>query len=77
MINHVSLRNDAEAAASLDRAFAHFFDLYEHVAKFHPKAIRPGFDLEIDQATAHIVINYETLQLGQVMEQKPDVAEPR
>lgn len=54
--------NDTQAAESLDAAFGHFFDLLEHVARFHPAAIRPGFELEIDQETSRIWIDSDLPQ---------------
>ena len=58
----VRLNNDAEAAEALDAAFTHFFNLLEHVARFHPAAIRLGYDLEIDQATSHVWIQQDLPQ---------------
>ena len=55
-MREVRLGNDAEAAESLDAALSQFVTLLDHVARFHPAAIRAGFDLEIDQAVSGVWI---------------------
>ncbi len=64
MSPEVRLNNDEQAAESIDAAIAHLFDLLDHVARFHPGAIRPGLDLEIDQALSGIWIKHELPQVS-------------
>jgi hypothetical protein len=62
----VRLNNDTEAAESLDAAFSHFVNFLEHVARFHPAAIRLGYDLEVDQAISHIWIKNDIPQVSAI-----------
>lgn len=62
MLPDVLLGTDQQAAESVDAAISHLFNLLEHVARFHPGAIRPGLDLELDQAVSHVWIKHDLPQ---------------
>ena len=58
----VRLDTDEQAAEALDHAFGQFCDLLESVARHRPRAIRAGFDLEVDQALSSIWIRHDLPQ---------------
>lgn len=59
----VRIENDVQAAQLLDESLGRFVDLLEHVARFNPKAIRLGFDLEVDQAISDVWFRLDLPQL--------------
>ncbi len=54
---------EQQAVDLLESAYSHFFNALETVARLYPESLRPGYDLEIDQAVSQVWIKYDLPQL--------------